>query len=718
MSHTFLLVDDDPHFRALVSSLLVSRGHLVFEAATGRLATAAMQETRPDLVIVDGLLPDTDGLRWIRTQRELGDRTPVVFVSAFWKDMDSFQKLTRGLGVSMVIHKPISPATFVQQIDTALQQAGAALGAPQEPAKPTAAPPAVVALSPRPLPPPRVVSASSPLPERASITRSDIDIALAAVTADYARALPDKVADLRRLVERVIDGPRDPGVLTEVRSSAHKLSGTAGSYGFPRVGDAARGLEQLTVRALEGAPASAFEWARVLDQLIKSEGSAPVASLDEARSPAEASRSNRVLLVDDDPEFLKMAAALGRERALNLVTATSAAQALALAAEAPPDAAIIDLKLDVFDMSSFELARALRSLPGCEALPLAFVSSGGQLADRIAATYAGASLYLSKPLDAEMLSQAVHQLTAANRATRPRLLIVDDDEDFVRGVRAILHDTGLETTVLTNAALIVETLEDVRPDVMLLDATMGQFSGFDICRMVRTIPKFQDLVILFVTALGDTESRLAAFRVGADDYLIKPIVKEELLARIRVRVERSALLRERLDRDALTGLPLRRTFLEQLSTRMSEARRRSRSLALALLDVDHFKSINDTYGHLAGDRVLAALGNLLARRFRNEDLRGRWGGEEFVLAFAEESPATVGMILGRVLDEFSALDFRGDAGESFHVTFSAGISSMPTDGEVVHALLERADQRLYAAKLAGRRRIVCGDLPTARGVAQ
>ena len=105
---------------------------------------------------------------------------------------------------------------------------------------------------------------------------------------------------------------------------------------------------------------------------------------------------------------------------------------------------------------------------------------------------------------------------------------------------------------------------------------------------------------------------------------------------------------------------MRRTFLEQLGARLSEVRRRKRALSIALLDVDHFKKVNDQHGHLVGDRVLAALGNLLLRRFRGEDLRARWGGEEFILAFAEEQPATVAAILGRVLDEFSHMEFHGE----------------------------------------------------------
>ncbi len=116
--------------------------------------------------------------------------------------------------------------------------------------------------------------------------------------------------------------------------------------------------------------------------------------------------------------------------------------------------------------------------------------------------------------------------------------------------------------------------------------------------------------------------------------------------------------------------------------------------------------MNDTYGHLAGDRVLAALGQLLQRRFRVDDLRGRWGGEEFILAFRRETKDTMHGAINRVLDEFSAMTFNADSGEEFNVSFSGGMASYPEDGESVYELLQTADKRLYEAKRAGRRRIV------------
>jgi diguanylate cyclase (GGDEF)-like protein len=220
------------------------------------------------------------------------------------------------------------------------------------------------------------------------------------------------------------------------------------------------------------------------------------------------------------------------------------------------------------------------------------------------------------------------------------------------------------------------------------------------------MPAWRDVPILFLTSRVDAESRVEAFEAGADDYLVKPLVAEELLARVRVRLDRRRLLRELTERDPLTRCMSRRALIDALASRLSEARRHGRPLSLSLLDVDQFKQVNDAYGHLVGDHVLLALGRLLNERFRLEDLRGRWGGEEFVIVFPNESASTAASVLARVLDEFRSLRFGSEHGERFSVTFSAGVASFPSDGASVDSLIGAADRRLYEAKEAGRGKVV------------
>jgi diguanylate cyclase (GGDEF)-like protein len=163
---------------------------------------------------------------------------------------------------------------------------------------------------------------------------------------------------------------------------------------------------------------------------------------------------------------------------------------------------------------------------------------------------------------------------------------------------------------------------------------------------------------------------------------------------------------ERADIDALTGIPLRRSFMTRLGALLASADRKESPLSICILDVDHFKAVNDTHGHISGDRVLSGFGKLLATRFRATDLRARWGGEEFMLAFPGEPPETATAIVERLLEEVRHMGFESESSGRLSITFSAGVASYPVDGSTVHDLVRTVDRRLYVAKRTGRNRVV------------
>jgi diguanylate cyclase (GGDEF)-like protein len=414
----------------------------------------------------------------------------------------------------------------------------------------------------------------------------------------------------------------------------------------------------------------------------------------------------RVLVVEDDPSLRAQLTQLGKEKLLDVVAVGTPAEALAEALrDGHLDAALLDSSLGP---AGFLLARDLRATPGHAQLPLAFLSSHDDVDWRVAAAHAGASLVLTKPVDPYAFGTAIDQMVALGQRDRMRVLVIDDDADFVAVAAEVLTREGIFVRSAHDATHLVELLDDVRPDLILLDAVLPRVSGWDAIRLVRTTPEHRDVPILFLTGRTDLASRVAAFDAGADDYLAKPLVAEELLARVRVRLERRRLLREMTERDPLTRCLSRRALLDALASRISEARRHGRGLSLALLDVDRFKFVNDSYGHLVGDHVLATLGRLLGARFRLEDLRGRWGGEEFVVVLPGESADTAAAVLARLLDEFRSIPFRSERGDRFFVTFSAGVVSFPEEGDSIDALLRTADARLYEAKRRGRGYVLAG----------
>jgi diguanylate cyclase (GGDEF)-like protein len=650
-----LVVDDDPQFRSLVRSLLARRGHQIVEAATGAAGTECITRDPPDLIIIDGVLPDMDGMAWIQAARAAGIQTPVVFASAFWRDKRTFKKLTRELSVPLVVLKPIVPQIFADQVDRIL--------------RPT------------------------------QVTRvADVD-ELALPRETYARELKDRVGELAAAIERL--QKKLPDAPREVELLSHRLRGTAGSFGFHAVGLAAGQIEDLVsepTRALGKG-----EWATINAAVISLMAAAALASSHIGSEQDEMAHPDRILVVDDDASFLSYVGELARRYAMDVLPALDAEAAEQLVRRQKPGAAILDVVLGQQE-TSFKLARDLRMIPGCESLPIAFISAYDDQQTRIAAAHAGGSFFLSKPLDGATFADAAQELLS-QRPTRPRVLIVDDDAEFRKSTATVLAGNDMQVEGIPGTDDILAHLERFRPDILLIDSLLKEASGFDICRMIRTTPSWRDLPVVFLTSQVGEQTRIAAFQAGGDDYLPKPVLPAELLARLQVRLDRAKLMRERSDIDALTGICLRRSFLSRFASLLSTADRKEGSVSLCLIDIDEFKSINDTHGHLSGDRVLASFGRLLATRFRTTDLRARWGGEEFMLAFPGESNETTAGIAERLLEEVRGMTLESDMAERFRITFSAGVASYPVDGATVHDLVRTVDRRLYIAKRGGRNRV-------------
>ena len=261
--------------------------------------------------------------------------------------------------------------------------------------------------------------------------------------------------------------------------------------------------------------------------------------------------------------------------------------------------------------------------------------------------------------------------------------------------------------VMNDSMKVFNVLAEFSPELILMDMYMPHCSGTELAAVIRQQPDYVGVPIVFLSTEGDRALQLEAMRVGGDDFLTKPIKASELVQAISIRAGRYRTLRALMRRDSLTGLLNHAHIIESLKHEVARAVRYRTSLSFAMLDIDHFKKVNDNHGHAAGDSVIKNLSRLLQQRLRSTDIVGRYGGEEFAVVMPETSLADATGVMDEIRCLFSEIVHQaGDA--DFTVTFSVGIAAVPPVTKV-KALQESADQRLYRAKHGGRNQIVSSD---------
>ncbi len=292
------------------------------------------------------------------------------------------------------------------------------------------------------------------------------------------------------------------------------------------------------------------------------------------------------------------------------------------------------------------------------------------------------------------------------------VLIADDSLVIRAVVRAHLEEKGYTVEEAVDGIAAVERCTAVRPDVVLLDIEMPGLDGYQVLARLKADPEVRDIPVVFLTSRSGMADVVAGLDAGAHDYLRKPFEPPELVARVAAAAQMKKLqdeLRRRnadLDRmsrtDGLTGLFNRRHLDEELVRQYSVSRRNRTPVSVLLLDIDHFKKVNDTYGHLAGDQVLQEFARRLKAEVRLEDVAGRWGGEEFLVILPGADPRSSGIVAERIRLATAREPVAVDA-DRIGFTVSGGYATGPLD--TPDQQVSRADAALYEAKVAGRNRM-------------
>jgi diguanylate cyclase (GGDEF)-like protein len=333
-------------------------------------------------------------------------------------------------------------------------------------------------------------------------------------------------------------------------------------------------------------------------------------------------------------------------------------------------------------------------------LPVLVISERGDLETRLLAVRSGAAGFFTLPLDTTGLAEQLDRFSSSAQPEPYHVLIVEDSMTQASLFAMQLKRAGMETRIVSEPAQIVTHLHDFNPDLILMDMYMPGCTGMELAQVIRQMENFVSVPIVYLSAETDIDRQLEAMEQGGDDFLTKPIRPGHLVSAVTSRMHRYRRLRSLMMFDGLTGLLNHTTTKENLGRELLRARREGSTLSLAMLDLDHFKQVNDRYGHATGDRVLKSLARLLRQRLRRTDVIGRSGGEEFTVILPNTPPEAAVKLMDTLRETFGQVLHHSEE-SVFRATFSCGLASSPPLNELTD-LSSAADKALYIAKNKGR----------------
>ncbi len=527
---------------------------------------------------------------------------------------------------------------------------------------------------------------------------SELDQALETLRREYLAEAPARLGELRKDISAFLAGEQDASASLLTRF--HRLAGSGGSYGFPEVSRMAREAEQW----LRAGQTPGLEASRHLDEIVARIAEAfdrAGTRLDPAQEPLPPTEFGWCARVVAGTNELRsaMADAL-RSVGYEVQAGSDQEEASVVPVSETPDFVVISA--DERTADPYALAAAWSGRRTLRPRSIVMVDPQGGL-DPYRLVAAGVDAVIRADRIAQELPEYAKML--ARVGTPPPSVLLVGPERGGENIVGWLRHANFRVTHTTQSLEVPELLARYLPDLVLLDGPGLEPDPLTLTRMIRQDPRFSLLPIILLSERDTPQDRVRALRAGADHFVGRPPDRALLIQLVTTRASRGRQIRELVHRDGLTGLLNHATLRAELDHALEYARRHQEQVAFLMIDVDHFKRVNDTHGHLAGDQVLRHIARVFQATVRASDIVGRYGGEEFGMIL-RRTTAEGAAILGRKLLEALASSpaTTGD-GLIIPVRVSVGVSAFPDDGDTANALTAAADRALYGAKSSGRDRV-------------
>lgn len=505
--------------------------------------------------------------------------------------------------------------------------------------------------------------------------------------------------------------------LKRLYETSHRLAGSALTFGYSDTGALLRRLEAALDAILnQGAEIDVAALRKKLDVLapavsipaeLKHETDSKTSATENSLTTQTLAENVHLYVLENDSETSELLKTGLSSFGYKLSAFTSIDALCEAVSSEEPDGLIVDItKEDIAKQTLASTSRGLRAL-GAGAIPIIVVSEHDSFAEKLEAARNSVAAFLSKPVNIPALESSLDYVLQPQAKSPYRVLLVDDDVYSMEHHRLMLDKWGIMAQALSEPAKILDVIEEFQPDLMIFDLHMPSCTGVELAEVVRYHTHWIHIPIIFLSSERNEDRQISAMKTGGDDFIVKPVVEESFVSIIMSRAQRARQLAELMTRDSLTGLLKHTEIKERLGHEYSRARRNKSVASVAMLDIDKFKRVNDTYGHQTGDVVIATLAHLLRRGLRATDILGRYGGEEYLVLLPDTDAKNAAIKLNLLRQEFEKVEFR-HKNEMFTVSFSGGICQSDKV-KSIDEFLEQADLALYRAKERGRNQIVQSD---------
>ena len=551
-----------------------------------------------------------------------------------------------------------------------------------------------------------------------------IKVKLAAMTDDYIKQLPSRFDELSRDINNTKTKCSNE-FFSILKNSLHKLAGSGATFGLDDLSAKSKELEVYVDTFLEGGIGSdSFNWVdfdyiisdienickpkELVGELEELEVLPEIASssLNDYNIDSGANRYEHNILVYLSEKADSIVSEISDQMGIFGFQIKSLYSISELENFLKLDSCRLVLINSSFIEKDASAGLKLKKIKKFYSnyLSYIYIADRDDFTLRLKTVKSGGDAFFILPLDTGILVDKIDKLTSKMNHPPYHVLLIDDDPEQIAYYALVLQQAGMITSVASDPQRVIEVLVESKPEIIIMDMYMPSCGGIELASIIRQHESFLTIPIIFLSAEHSEDKQLEALKSGADDFLTKPIRPDKLIIRINAKAARSRNLRFLMERDSLTGLLNHANLKERISIEMMRVKRSGGNLCYAMIDADHFKNVNDTYGHLAGDHVLKSLSRMLQDRLRRTDIIGRYGGEEFGVILINTDSENAFLVMEEVRKNFALVKHKSDDDE-FFITFSCGIASF-SECETPSELNDAADKAMYEAKTSGRNKTV------------